>query len=202
MKPLFSHTWVHMNKHFTTTTTNETNIYSWFKAPVFGRSPEYCPNALMKSNNHYCAGQLLLCYTYVYLKRDKPLWAAYQITLLWRSHTILSLQRLYTLDLFNQQSAVMAYQLRPDRSNMLRVGSYKFHMEDVELIFNLYTIDQWSLYAIKESKFENATIQQIAVAVKHGKMDVEKIPYFQRPTMSYDPDFIVLSEFNVGHPTQ
>ena len=35
-----------MNKYFTTTTTtNETNIYSWFKAPVLGRSPEYCPNA-------------------------------------------------------------------------------------------------------------------------------------------------------------
>ena len=96
----------------------------------------------------------------------------------------------------------MAYRLRPDRSNMLRVGSYKFHMEDVELIYNLYTIDQWTLWAIKESKFENATIQQIAVAVQHGKMDIEKIPYFQRPTFSYDPDLIVLSQFNVGHPTQ
>ena len=76
----------------------------------------------------------------------------------------------------------MAYRLRPDRSNMLKVGSYKFHMEDVDVIYNLYTIDQWTLWAIKESKFENATIQQIAVAVEHGRMDIEKIPYFQRPT--------------------
>ena len=96
----------------------------------------------------------------------------------------------------------MAIQLRPDRSNMLTVGSFKFHMEDVEVIYNLYTIDQWTLWAIKESKFENATIQQIAVAVEHGRMDLEKIPYFQRPTHSYDPDEILLSEFNVGHPTQ
>ena len=75
-------------------------------------------------------------------------------------------------------------------------------MEDVEVIYNLYTIDQWTLWEIKESKFENATIQQIAVAVVHGRMDLEKHPYFQRATNSYDPDAILLSEFNVGHPTQ
>ena len=62
--------------------------------------------------------------------------------------------------------------------------------------------DQWTLWPIKESKFENVTIQQIAVAVEHGRMDLEKIPYFQRPTHSYDPSKILLSEFNVGHPTQ
>ena len=97
----------------------------------------------------------------------------------------------------------MAIQLRPPQwSNMLRVGSYRFHMEDVELIHNLYSSDQWTLHEIQASKFENATIGQIAIAVEHGKMDIEKIPYFQRPTFSYDPDLIVLSQFNVGHPTQ
>ena len=75
-------------------------------------------------------------------------------------------------------------------------------MEDVELIYNLYEIDQWTLWAIKETKFEIATREQIAVAVKHGKMDLEKIPYFQRPTHSYDPSEILLSEFIIGHPTQ
>ena len=85
---------------------------------------------------------------------------------------------------------------------MLRVGSYQFEMEDVELIYSLYSVDQWSLNAIKESKFENATVQQIAVAVEHGKMDLEKLPYTQRPKHCYDPDNILLSEFNVGHPTQ
>ena len=75
-------------------------------------------------------------------------------------------------------------------------------MEDVELIHNLYSIDQWTLHEIQESKFENATIGQIAIAVEHGKMDIEKIPYTQRPRHSYDPDDILLSEFNVGHPTQ
>ena len=75
-------------------------------------------------------------------------------------------------------------------------------MEDVEVIYKLYTIDKWTLWTIKEWKFENATIRQLAVAVEHGRMDIEKIPYFQRPTLSYDPDNIVIDEFNVGHPTQ
>ena len=75
-------------------------------------------------------------------------------------------------------------------------------MEDVELIYNLYSIDQWTLHEIKESKFENATIRQIAVAVEHGKMDIEKIPYTQRPRHCYDPDDVLLSEFNVGQPSQ
>ena len=85
---------------------------------------------------------------------------------------------------------------------MLRVGSYKFHMEDVELIYNLYTIDQWTLWAIKETKFEDAKIVEITVVVNHGQMDLEEIPYFQRPTHSYDPSEILLSEFNVGHLTE
>ena len=85
---------------------------------------------------------------------------------------------------------------------MLRAGSYKFHKEDVELIYNLYSIDNWTLWLIKESKFEKASIRQIAVAVQHGRMDLDKVPYFQRATHTYDPDSIVLSEFNVGHPTQ
>ena len=66
----------------------------------------------------------------------------------------------------------MAYQLRPDRSNMLRVGSYKFHMEDIEVIYNLYTTDQWTFWAIKETNFEDAKKEEIAVAVRHGQMDL------------------------------
>ena len=73
-------------------------------------------------------------------------------------------------------------------------------MEEVALIYNLYANAEWTLYQIKERKFENATVQQIAVAVAHGRMDVEKLPYFQRPTFSYDPDVILLSKFRVGHP--
>ena len=95
-------------------------------------------------------------------------------TLLLRSHTILFLYNLYFKTLFPHQSAVMAYPLRPDKSNMLRAGSYKFHKEDVELIYNLYSIDNWTLWLIKESKFEKASIRQIAVAVSHGRMDQEK----------------------------
>ena len=86
----------------------------------------------------------------------------------------------------------MAVQLRADKSNMLKVGSYKFHKEDVELIYNLHMTDQWTLWAIKETKFEDAKVKEIAVAVKHGQMDLEGKPSFQRSAHSYDPSSIVL----------
>ena len=94
----------------------------------------------------------------------------------------------------------MSYELRPHFSTILRAGSYHFQMEDVELIYKLYVHAQWTLYKIKKRLFENATVRQIAVAVDHGRMDQEKVPYFQRPTFCYDPDVILLSEFRVGHP--
>ena len=96
----------------------------------------------------------------------------------------------------------MASPLRPGKSNMLKAGSYNFHMEDVEMIYNLYSYHNWTLWIIKERRFEKASIEQIAVAVSHGRMDKEKIPYYQRARFTYDPDDIDLSEFNVGHPTQ
>ena len=85
---------------------------------------------------------------------------------------------------------------------MLKVGSYNFHMEDVEMIYNLYSYHNWTLWIIKERRFEKSSIEQIPVAVSHGRMDKEKKTYFQRATFTYDPDLIDLSEFNVGHPTQ
>ena len=97
---------------------------------------------------------------------------------------------------------IMASPLRPGNSNMLKVGSYNFHMEGVEMIYNLYSYHNWTLWIIKERRFEKASIEQIAVAVSHGRMDKEKIPYYQRARFTYDSDDIDLSEFNVGHPTQ
>ena len=61
----------------------------------------------------------------------------------------------------------MAVQLRPGNSNLLRAGSYKFTMEEVQLIYKLYMTDKWTLWAI----------QEIAVAVNHGQMDLEQTPY-------------------------
>ena len=123
-------------------------------------------------------------------------------TLLFRLHITVAFAHFLYQDLFHQDSVAMAVQLRPDKSNLLRAGSYKFQMEDVEVIYKLYTIDKWTLWTIKEWIFENATIQQLAVAVMHGGMNIEKIPYFDRATFTYSPDNIVLAEFNVGHPTE
>ena len=95
----------------------------------------------------------------------------------------------------------MAYRLRPDRSNLLRAGCYKINMGDVQMIYHLYTFDQWTLWQIKENRFEDATIRQIAVAVVHGKWDLEKKLFIQRPTFTYYPSEIDLFQFNVGYPT-
>ena len=96
----------------------------------------------------------------------------------------------------------MAVQLRPGNSNLLIAGSYKFTKEEVQLIYKLYTTDKCTLWAIKETNFDEAQIEEIAVAVTHGKMDNEQIPYDQRATYTYDPSLIILSEFRVGHPSQ
>ena len=85
---------------------------------------------------------------------------------------------------------------------MLKAGAYNFHMEDVEMIYALYSYHNWTLWKIKERRFKQASIEEIAVAVLHGRMDKKKLPYYQRARFTYDPDNIDLSEFNLGRPTQ
>ena len=71
-------------------------------------------------------------------------------------------------------------------------------MEEVQLIHKLYMTDNWTLRAIQETHFDDAKIDEIAVAVNHGQMDLEQKPYDQRATFTYDPSEIILSEFRVG----
>ena len=92
----------------------------------------------------------------------------------------------------------MAVQLRADNSNILRVGSKKFTIEDLQLIHKLYMTEEWILWAIQEAHFDDAKIEEIAVAVKNGQMDLEQTPYDKRATLTYDPSSILLSEFRVG----
>ena len=96
----------------------------------------------------------------------------------------------------------MAVQLWLGNSNLLRVGSYKFTMEEVQLIHKLYMTDKWRLWAIQETHFDDVKIEEIAVAVNHGQMNLEQTPYDQRATFTYDPSSIILSEFSVGHPSK
>ena len=96
----------------------------------------------------------------------------------------------------------MASPLRPGKSNMLQTGGYNFTMGDVEQIYELYSYHNWTLWEIKERRFQEASIKQIAVAVSHGQMDQEQLPYTQRGRFTYDPDLIDLNEFNVGQPSQ
>ena len=87
----------------------------------------------------------------------------------------------------------MAVQLRPGNSTQLSVGSYNFTMEEVKLIYSLYVDDTLSLWEIKESNFNEAQIEELAVAITHAQMDIQQIPYDQRPRHSHDPNSIDLA---------
>ena len=88
----------------------------------------------------------------------------------------------------------MAVQLWPGNSTQFVVG-YKFTMEEVKLIYSLYADVNLSLWEIMENKFNKAQIEELAVAITHAQMDIQQIPYDQRPRHSYDPSSIDLTEF-------
>ena len=94
----------------------------------------------------------------------------------------------------------MPIQLRPGNSTLLDLGSYNFTMEEVKSIYSLYVDDGLSLWEIKEAKFIEAQIQELACVITHAQMDIQQIPYDQRPRFSYDPSSIDLTEFKVGNP--
>ena len=99
----------------------------------------------------------------------------------------------------------MSVKLRPGNSTLLVTGAASFTMEEVKLIYSFYADDKLSLCEIKESEqsnFHEAQIEEIAVAISHAFMDIQQIPYDQRPRLSYDPSTIDLSEYRVGHPSQ
>ena len=95
----------------------------------------------------------------------------------------------------------MAVQLRPGNSTQLDVG-YNFTMEEVHQIYRLYNDDNWTLWKLKQVIFKDVQIEEIACAICHAKMDIEQLPYDQRPRSSYDPSSIDLTKFRVGNPSQ
>ena len=90
----------------------------------------------------------------------------------------------------------MAVQLRPGNSTQLDVG-YNFTMEEVQQIYRLYNDDKWTLSRLKQEIFRDAQIKEIACAICHAKMDIQELPFDQRPSNSYDPSSIDLTEFRV-----
>ena len=97
--------------------------------------------------------------------------------------------------------AVMAVQLRRGKSTLLKVSGFNFTMEEVEEIYSLYSLQNWTLWEIKERRFRAPDIKVLAVVVIQGGADQEKKPYFQRPGFTFDPEDIILTEFNVGIPS-
>ena len=98
-----------------------------------------------------------------------------------------------------RSSLTISVKLRPGKSTLLVAGAYSFTMEEVKLIYSLYPDNKLSLCEIKESNFHEAQIEEIAVAISHAFMDIQKIPYDKRPRLSYDPSIIDLSEYRVGN---
>ena len=96
----------------------------------------------------------------------------------------------------------MSVKLRPGNSTLLVTGASRFTMEEVRLIYSLYADDKLSLCEIKETKFHEAQIEEIAVAISHAFMDIQQIPYDQRPSFSYDLSAIDLANYRVGNPSQ
>ena len=90
----------------------------------------------------------------------------------------------------------MAVQLRPGNSTQLDVG-YIFTMDEVKQIHRLYNEDKWTLTRIKQEIFNDAHITEIACAITHAKMDIQGLPFDQRPRLSDDPSSIDLTEFRV-----
>ena len=84
----------------------------------------------------------------------------------------------------------------------LKLGSYNFTKKERKIIYELYVNEGMSLWEIKEcevSHFNEASIEEIAQAIRHAKWDLIKLPYNQRPTHTFHSDSIDLDEFNVGN---
>ena len=96
----------------------------------------------------------------------------------------------------------MSVQLRGCNSTLIVVGASNFTMEQVRLIYSLYADDKLSLWEIKERNFNDYQIEELACAITHGQLDIQQVPYHERPRFSYDPSSIELSEFRVGNPSQ
>ena len=90
----------------------------------------------------------------------------------------------------------MAAQLRPGNSTQLNVG-YSFTMDEVYKIYMLYSTFKWSLTKIRQEMFNEAHITEIACAITHAKLDIQGLPFDQRPRFSYDPSAIDLTDFRV-----
>ena len=90
----------------------------------------------------------------------------------------------------------MAVQLRPGNSTQLDVG-YIFTMDEVNKIYRLYSKDKWTLTRIQQEMFTDAHITEIACAITHAELDIEGVPFDQRPRFLYDPRSIILTEFRI-----
>ena len=90
------------------------------------------------------------------------------------------------------------YAFQDSRRNILQAGSYRFTRQDVSLITQLYDLEAWSLWNIKDMYFVDATLKQLAVAILQGRFDRDNVLFIDRPRITFLPSHIELDNFNAG----
>ena len=102
---------------------------------------------------------------------------------------VLLLSFIYRLLVYIETDKIMDY--------LLHVGTYIFTREDALKIYKFYSVENLTLWQIKERHYPMANLREIGVAITHGEMD---LPYIQMPRFTFDPDQIQMDQIFVERP--
>ena len=78
---------------------------------------------------------------------------------------------------------------------VLQVGAYKFTREDARSIHRLYNDEYLTLWEIKERYYPLAGLNEIAMSIQHGLMD---LPRDQVPNFMFNSNNINIYAFDIG----
>ena len=93
---------------------------------------------------------------------------------------------------------------------LLHVGAYIFTREDARNIYKFYSVENLTLWQIKEHHYPMANLREIGVAITHGEMD---LPKNQMPRFTFNNNDGSLmwyrnmeldeyvDEYNIGQPS-
>ena len=81
---------------------------------------------------------------------------------------------------------------------LLHVGAYIFTREDARNIYKFYSVENLTLWQIKECHYPMANLREIGVAITHGEMD---LPKNKMPRFTFNTDALELDEYNIGQPS-
>ena len=107
--------------------------------------------------------------------------------------------------MFNSEDiniSAFRYGRRPRRPSVmnyvLHVGSYIFTREDARNIDRLYRGEHLTLWQIKEQHYPMANLNEIAMGIEHGWMD---LPRSQVADYMFSSDEVDMNAYNIGQPS-